>query len=551
MFHFFEAIQNTKGDALIGYYVKAVDRDTGDVIDIYADNNATPIVSVSAVDNACLVDSDGDASFYVTAGTYHVDIYATDAVTFIRRVNDWPMTLDIDAVLSGTNTGDQTITLTGDVTGSGTGSFAATIGANKVTMAQFVAASGAGIVAASGAGNYAETAPAAARTILDVPSTSDMTAAIAAVGTGGGGADQPLSQVIAGLGIAWTGSLNFTMSAGSYYINGIVYTAAEQSITLSTADATNSRIDVLAVDTTGTLVKVNGTAAANPSQPDVDPGTQLFLKFVIVPAGATAPVISADEIVFEENDGVGEWTGATLSGTSVVFNSTSEPDSGTVCIAATSAGSAAAGIIRLNKGSTISVDTLDSLVIRFKSKTATWGTGQVRIHLQTSAGVRVGAILSLRNGSYGLTTSNTSTYQTLTIPITAFAIPAGSNLQYLQIADNTGAAISWRMDNIKLKKSSTATGGTSNGITQTQGDARYNQRANNLSDIVSASTARTNLGLGTVATLASDTDGTLAANSDTRVATQKAVRTYFTANSSPPGPTLGLVSMIAAGLLTI
>jgi hypothetical protein len=35
--------------------------------------------------------------------------------------------------LSGTNTGDQTITLTGDVTGSGTGSFAATIGPAKVT----------------------------------------------------------------------------------------------------------------------------------------------------------------------------------------------------------------------------------------------------------------------------------------------------------------------------------------------------------------------------------------------------------------------------------
>ena len=33
-------------------------------------------------------------------------------------------------------------------------------------------------------------------------------------------------------------------------------------------------------------------------------------------------------------------------------------------------------------------------------------------------------------------------------------------------------------------------------------------------------------GLGTVASLASDTDGTLAANSDTRVATQKAVKTY-------------------------
>lgn len=38
--------------------------------------------------------------------------------------------------LSGTNTGDQTITLTGDVTGSGTGSFAATIANNAVTNAK-------------------------------------------------------------------------------------------------------------------------------------------------------------------------------------------------------------------------------------------------------------------------------------------------------------------------------------------------------------------------------------------------------------------------------
>jgi hypothetical protein len=36
--------------------------------------------------------------------------------------------------LSGTNTGDQTITLTGDVTGSGTGSFAATISADSVAL---------------------------------------------------------------------------------------------------------------------------------------------------------------------------------------------------------------------------------------------------------------------------------------------------------------------------------------------------------------------------------------------------------------------------------
>lgn len=46
--------------------------------------------------------------------------------------------------LSGTNTGNQTITLTGNVTGSGTGSFAATIGSGQVTNAML-----AGSIAAS------------------------------------------------------------------------------------------------------------------------------------------------------------------------------------------------------------------------------------------------------------------------------------------------------------------------------------------------------------------------------------------------------------------
>jgi hypothetical protein len=56
--------------------------------------------------------------------------------------------------------------------------------------------------------------------------------------------------------------------------------------------------------------------------------------------------------------------------------------------------------------------------------------------------------------------------------------------------------------------------------------------ANNLSDVASVLTARSNLGLGSAASLSSDTDGTLSANSDGVLATQKAVKTYVDTLSS-------------------
>lgn len=59
------------------------------------------------------------------------------------------LTVTGDAVVSGTNTGDQTISLTGDVTGSGTGSFATTISANAVTDAKFRQSAGLSVVGRS------------------------------------------------------------------------------------------------------------------------------------------------------------------------------------------------------------------------------------------------------------------------------------------------------------------------------------------------------------------------------------------------------------------
>lgn len=60
------------------------------------------------------------------------------------------------ANLSGVNTGDQTITLQGDVTGTGTGVFDTTITSNAVTYEKLQLASASGFIASSGAGLYSE-----------------------------------------------------------------------------------------------------------------------------------------------------------------------------------------------------------------------------------------------------------------------------------------------------------------------------------------------------------------------------------------------------------
>lgn len=76
--------------------------------------------------------------------------------------------------LAGSNTGDQTITLTGDVTGSGTSSFAATIAAAAVTLAKMADLAESRIIGrAAGAGTGAPTALTATQATALLDAASD------------------------------------------------------------------------------------------------------------------------------------------------------------------------------------------------------------------------------------------------------------------------------------------------------------------------------------------------------------------------------------------
>jgi hypothetical protein len=100
MFHFLGAITNTKGDALPGYFVQLTDSG-GNVVPIYSDQNATPIISVSGVSNMALVNSDGMADFYVNPGEYTLNVYAADASTLDRGFANVPMGLNTITLASG------------------------------------------------------------------------------------------------------------------------------------------------------------------------------------------------------------------------------------------------------------------------------------------------------------------------------------------------------------------------------------------------------------------------------------------------------------------
>lgn len=104
--------------------------------------------------------------------------------------------------------------------------------------------------------------------------------------------------------ITWQDNLNFTASATSVYIPG-EDTARSQlgqkNITLAAADSTHPRFDVFifsgsATDpSSGSVEVVQGTASENPIYPDIDPGNEVPLKFILLKAGSSVPSDGSDE----------------------------------------------------------------------------------------------------------------------------------------------------------------------------------------------------------------------------------------------------------------
>lgn len=321
---------------------------------------------------------------------------------------------------------------------------------------------------------------------VDLPSKAYVDGAVSTVS----GNAPALTGLTSGGGVIWVSAYTFRVSAATYFISGTQYTSAEQTVTLDAAHATLDRIDVLVLNTSGTLVKISGTAAAQPSEPDYDPSTQLKLTFVFVGASTTAPAGVSNESIYLENT---EWTSST-SGSGWNANSTNNPRTGTKDIEGTTVATNA--YVQLQRSAPTALDSFGTLSLFIRSK-ATWGNNRV-LRLQFfSSGVAKGNALTVASGFWGFDSSITSGYQLLAIPVPQFAVPAGTSVNQLRITDS-GGSIGLYIDDIVLQAlGTTISPPATTGITQAQGDARYLLRSNNLSDLASAPTGLTNLGAQT------------------------------------------------------
>ena len=218
--------------------------------------------------------------------------------------------------------------------------------------------------------------------------------------------------------VYWTGvELNHESTIISYKINGEEYSAPATSKTLTAADATLHRIDLFAVTIDQELIVIEGTPAANPTEPSLNFASQIRVKSSLIPAAATIPEGSSTDSIYNENLGnPNEWNTSlsTAAGgipTSIVFNSVAQPSLGSLSIEGIDVRNS--DLMIFDAPAAKDMTLIDSLAFDVYNKAAVKYNWIIKFY---NGSIQIGSI-SILPMSSGWDPSNITSYGTINIPI--------------------------------------------------------------------------------------------------------------------------------------
>jgi hypothetical protein len=265
-------------------------------------------------------------------------------------------------------------------------------------------------------------------------------------GTDGTGGSSAGTYLVSGATISWETGYTYRVGAATYYLNGVLVSSVEQTVTLAAADPALDRIDVLVLNSSGTLSYVQGTASASPAEPTVDPSLYLKLSIIFVTANTAAPDVTQTNI-YAEN---AEWT-ATASAGTIVVNGTTNPRNGTYVIDGTNvAANTNVQFVKPAAGTT-DLATQDTLTLFVRVKSAWPSNKSLRLEWYNGGTLR-GSQVTVGNGAYGFNSALTGAYQQIVVPVSTFLVPPGSLVTTLRITVvGGGANIGFYVDDIFLQ----------------------------------------------------------------------------------------------------
>lgn len=257
-----------------------------------------------------------------------------------------------------------------------------------------------------------------------------------------------ISDGVLGTGpvVTWTGvGYIYHITAGYYKIGNATYLSRDTTITLDAPDGTFDRFDVFVGNDQSQITVVDGIPAATPLQPSIDPSTQLEISFADVQTGTTTPTINTT-CIYQENT---EWTG-TSSTTRINLIGTTAPCAGTKDIDGTAVRNGDFFFFT-NPAGLSDPRTLYSILSFFIKSKATWNANK-SIRIQLRNGTTVLGTVSLPTGAFGFNSANTTTCQTIALPLANFGLPATAlidNIIFTAVEPN--GTFGWTVDNICLQ----------------------------------------------------------------------------------------------------